>query len=443
MFLISTFCRKTSITQRPFFFDGILVFFITLTLYTLYMDRTILHCDMNGFFASVELLDLPELRDQPMAVCGNPKNRHGIIVAKNEIAKAAGVKTAETIWQARKKCPGLKVVPPHHEKYNFYCKLINDIYYRYTDLVEPFSIDESWLDVTASRQLLGTGSEIADQIRSTIKNELDLTLSVGVSFNKIFAKMGSEYKKPDATTVITQDNYREILWPLPVEELFFVGRVMTEKFNRLRIQTIGDLACYDKNTIISQFGKHGAMVHDYANGLDKEEVSLATERRKIKSVGNGITFKRDLVSDEDVLTAIVALSDTVASRLRQYRMKASGVKVEIKDPAFQTLHRQKQLDTPTNLAIEIKKAALELTANARMQKQPIRLLTITAINLSDEGEDEQISLFHSLDSKLKDAEKLERTLDKIRSKYGIGAVNYGQVLQNDIGIDLEEIREEE
>ncbi len=407
------------------------------------MDRTILHCDMNGFFASVELLDLPELRDQPMAVCGNPKNRHGIIVAKNEIAKLAGVKTAETIWQARKKCPALKVVPPHHEKYSFYSKLINDIYYRYTDLVEPFSIDESWLDVTASRQLLGTGSEIADHIRYTIKKELDLTLSVGVSFNKIFAKMGSEYKKPDATTVITQENYREILWPLPVEELFFVGRVMTERFNRLRIQTIGDLACYDRNSIILQFGKHGAMVHDYANGLDKEAVALASERKKIKSVGNGITFRRDLVSEEDILTAIVALSDTVASRLRQYRMKASGVKVEIKDPAFQTVHRQKQLDTPSNLAVEIKKAALDLTSNARIKKQAIRLLTITAINLSDEGEDEQINLFKSLDKKIEGAEKLERTLDKIRSKYGVGAINYGQVLQNDIGIDLEEIREEE
>ena len=407
------------------------------------MDRTILHCDMNGFFASVELLDLPELIDQPMAVCGNPKNRHGIIVAKNEIAKRAGVKTAETIWQARKKCPGLKVVPPHHEKYGFYCKLINDIYYRYTDLVEPFSIDESWLDVTASENLLGPGSEIADHIRKTVKNELNLTLSIGVSFNKIFAKMGSEYKKPDATTVIDRDNYKKILWPLPVGELFFVGNVMAEKLNALGVQTIGDLACYDKASIMFQFGKHGALVHDYANGLDNEPVALSTERRKIKSVGNGITFKRDLVTEQDVLTAVIALSDTVSSRLRQYRMKASGVKVEIKDPSFQTIHRQKQLDTPTNLSEEIIKAALALTTNATKQKCPIRLLTITGINLSDEDQDQQINLFQSLDKGLADAEKLERTLDKIRNKYGVGAINYGQVLQNDIGIDLEEIRQEE
>jgi DNA polymerase-4 len=195
--------------------------------------------------------------------------------------------------------------------------------------------------------------------------------------------------------------------------------------------------------IVSQFGKHGAMVHDYANGLDNEPVALATERKKIKSVGNGITFKRDLVTDQDILTAVLALSDTVSSRLRQYRMKAAGVKVEIKDPSFQTIHRQKQLDMPTNLAVEITKAALALTSNAREQKQAIRLLTVTGINLSDEDHDQQINLFQSLDDSLIGAERLERTLDKIRNKYGVGAINYGQVLQNDIGIDLEEIRQEE
>ena len=407
------------------------------------MDRTILHCDMNGFFASVELLDYPELRNHPMAVGGNPKNRQGIIVAKNEIAKKAGVKTAETIWQARKKCPGLKIIPPHHEKYKFYCKIINDIYFRYTDLVEPFSIDESWLDVTSSQKLFGTGKEIADHIRATVKNELGLTLSVGVSFNKIFAKMGSEYKKPDATTLIGRDNFKEILWPLPVGNLFFVGTIMAEKFNSLGIQTIGDLALYHRDSIIFQFGKNGSLVHDYANGLDMEPVAFATERRKIKSVGNGITFKRNLVTEEDILTAVIALSDTVSSRLRQYGMKAAGIKVEIKDPSFQTVHRQKQLDGPTNLSEEITKVALDLVSNATKSKHPIRLLTITGINLSDEEDDEQISLFQALDHKLQDAEKLERTLDKIRNKYGVGAINYGQVLKNDIGIDLEEIRQEE
>ncbi|MCI7249354.1 MAG: DNA polymerase IV, partial [Clostridiales bacterium] len=178
------------------------------------MDRVILHCDMNGFFASVELLDYPHLRDVPMAVCGNSEHRHGIILAKNEIAKKYGVTTAETLWQARRKCPDLEIVPPHHDKYVHYSRLINKIYLEYTDMVEPFSVDESWLDVTASRRLFGTGSEIADTIRNRVKNELGLTLSAGVSYNKIFAKMGSDYKKPDATTVISRENYKELLWPM-------------------------------------------------------------------------------------------------------------------------------------------------------------------------------------------------------------------------------------
>ena len=200
-------------------------------------DRTILHCDLNGFFASVEELYHPEVGGRPMAVSGNPDNRHGIILAKNEAAKAFGVKTAETIWQARKKCPDLCLVRPHMEKYRYYCEKINAIYQRFTDLVEPFSIDESWLDVTASRRLFGTGREIADSIRETVKKELGLTLSAGVSYNKIFAKMGSEYRKPDATTEITRENYRDILWPQPVENMFFVGFATAQKLKSFEGET--------------------------------------------------------------------------------------------------------------------------------------------------------------------------------------------------------------
>ncbi|MGN0714036.1 MAG: hypothetical protein ACI4LJ_09640, partial [Anaerovoracaceae bacterium] len=192
-------------------------------------DRTILHCDMNGFYASVELLERPDLRDVPMAVCGDPESRHGIILAKNELAKKGGVVTAETIWQAKRKCPELQLIRPHREKYTHYSRLINQIYLRFTDLVEPFSIDESWLDVTASRSLFGSGVEIADTIRRTVREELGLTLSAGVSYNKIFAKLGSDYKKPDATTEITRSNYRDILWPLPASDMIFVGKATAEK----------------------------------------------------------------------------------------------------------------------------------------------------------------------------------------------------------------------
>lgn len=407
------------------------------------MDRTILHCDMNSFYASVELLEHPELTGKPVAVCGNPEHRHGIILAKNEAAKAFGVVTAETVWQAKKKCPGLVLLRPHHDKYKAYSRKINAIYERFTDMVEPFSIDESWLDVTGSLRLFGSGKEIADRIRAVVKEELGLTLSVGVSFNKVFAKMGSEYKKPDATTVITRDNYKEILWPLPLRELFFVGSATAEKLEKAGMRTIGDLAAFNRNLLSSMLGKHGAILHDYANGIDDSPVSLSYERQKIKSVGNGMTFKRDLVGIEDIRTAVLALSDTVAGRLRKYEMKCRGVKVDIKDPFFKTISRQKQLDMPTNLAEEIGAAALELIRSSWNLKAPIRLITITGINLADEGEAEQLSLFAVSGRKREKSEKIERTMDEIRKKYGESAITFGGILNNDIGIELDEQAEQE
>ena len=278
------------------------------------MDRVILHCDMNGFYASVELLDRPDLVNKPMAVCGNPESRHGIILAKNEIAKGFGVVTAETIWQARRKCPDLQLVAPHHDKYKAYSRKINQVYLQYTNMVEPFSIDESWLDVTASQQLFGSGVEIADQIRERIKAELGLTLSVGVSYNKIFAKMGSEYKKPDATTEITRQNYRDLLWPMDVGEMFFVGSATAEKLRSMGIYTIGDLARAKPPALEALLGKHGWMLHKYANGMDEEPVALYDQREQVKSVGNGITFKRNLQGLDDIITgeapAHVLLSST-------------------------------------------------------------------------------------------------------------------------------------
>lgn len=405
------------------------------------MDRTILHCDMNGFYASVELLALPELKGRPVAVCGNPENRHGIILAKSEEAKAFGVVTAETVWQARKKCPELILVRPHHEKYRSYSKKINLIYERFTDRIEPFSIDESWLDVTDSLRLFGTGREIGDRIRTTVKKELGLTLSVGVSFNKLLAKMGSEYKKPDATTVITRENYKDILWPQPVRELFFVGGVTAEKLEKAGIKTIGDLARYNRSLITGMLGKQGAVIHDYANGIDDSPVSLSCERQKIKSVGNGMTFRRDLIGPDDIRTAILALSDTVAGRLRKYELKCQGIKVDIKDPYFKTISRQKQLPVATDLADEIGKGVMDLIGRSWNLKDPIRMLTVTGISLTEEQE-EQLSLF-ALDQKNRGkTQTIERTMDSIRKKYGDNAITFGGIIGNDIGIELYEETEE-
>jgi len=402
------------------------------------MDRIIFHCDLNSFYASVELLDHPDLRETPVAVCGDPSSRHGIILAKNEHAKKYGIITAETVWQAKKKCPDLVLVPPHHKLYKEYSLKINEIYLRFTDMVEPFSIDESWLDVTGSLKLFGTGKEIGDRIRELVQEELGLTLSVGVSFNKVFAKMGSDYKKPNATTVIDRNNYQQILWPLPVRDLFFVGQATSEKLNQMGIQTIGQLAQSQPQVLTAVFGKHGQQMYEYANGLEDSPVSRYDQREEIKSVGNGITFRRNLEGEKDISVAVTALSDRVATRLRAGHVKCGGVKVDIKDPMFHTISRQKQLDRPTNMAGEIREAVMELIRKSWKMNDPIRLLTITGINLHPEDEAVQLSLFDTVDERREKNEKMERTMDSIRQRFGGGAITYGGLMRNDIGIDMEE-----
>lgn len=402
------------------------------------MDRTILHCDCNGFFASVECLLRPELKNVPMAVCGNPENRHGIILAKNELAKKYKVQTAETIWQARKKCPDLVLVPPHHDEYQKYSALVNKIYQDYTDRVEPFGIDESWLDVTGSLHLFGSGKDIADELRKRVSQEIGLTISVGVSFNKVFAKLGSDYKKPDATTVIDRSNYKRMIYPLPVTDLLFVGKAAKQVLSQLHIFTIGDLARSDKQMIISKLGKMGETIHDYANGLDDDPVRSVTEEEDVKSVGNGMTFKRDLVGLSDITLSVHALADSVASRMRKYGVKCTTVQVTIRDPQFKDICRQKTLKRPTHLAREISEAALDIIKGCWNMKAPIRMLTITGSNLitKDEIYTEQLSLFEEPnEEKRQKQEQLETTLDKIRDKFGRGAVTFGSSLHNTLGIN--------
>lgn len=274
------------------------------------MDRVIFHCDLNSFYASVELLSHPELRHLPVAVCGDPESRHGIILAKNEPAKRFGVKTAETIWQARKKCPDLVLLPAHHDRYREYSRRVNELYQEYTDLVEPFGIDESWLDVTGTLHLFGgEAAALADRLRERMRGELGLTISVGVSFNKVFAKLGSDYKKPDATTCITPENFRDIVWPLPVTDLLFVGRAAGRTLEKFGVRTIGELARFDREALYQLLGRPGAQLHDYANGLDRAPVAPAGEHVPPKSVGNGLTFPKNLQGREEIASGIAMLSD--------------------------------------------------------------------------------------------------------------------------------------
>jgi DNA polymerase-4 len=401
------------------------------------MDRTVLHCDCNGFFASVECILHPEYAAVPMAVCGNPENRHGIILAKNELAKRFHVQTAETIWQAKRKCPELVLAPPHHEEYRKYSKQINRIFQRYTDLVEPFGIDESWLDVTGSQKLYGSGKQIADELRAVIRREIGLTISVGVSFNKIFAKLGSDYKKPDATTVISRENWRKILFPLPVSALLYVGKSAAETLARLGIHTIGDLAQSSRKMIVGRLGKPGGELHDYANGLDTSPVRNYHEERDVKSVGNGMTFRRDLVGTEDIRLAVTVLADSVAARMRQSGVKCWAVQVTIRNPAFHTITRQKTLRSPSCLAKEVAKASMELVLASWNPTAPIRMLTITALNLTpQESCGGQLSFFETeREEDRKKQEQLETAMDKIRSRFGRDALTFGGVLKNDIGME--------
>jgi DNA polymerase IV len=397
-------------------------------------NRIILHCDMNGFFASVELLDYPELCNVPMAVCGDPKNRHGIILAKNDLAKAYGITTAETLWQAKKKCPQLQCIPPHMEKYQQYSKKINEIYLQFTDLVEPFSIDESWLDVTASQRLFGTGTQIADRIREIVKSQLGLTLSVGVSFNKIFAKMGSEYKKPDATTIITPENYQMILWPLPIEEMFFVGKVSAEKLRKSGIDSIGALARAPRPLVKRLLGKQGELLHDYANGLDDAPVLPQKGQDLNKSIGNSMTFRRDLMGLEDMSTAIIALADKVAERLRKAAVLAGGMRLEIKDPNFHSISRQRMFPVPISNANDLTDMALSILRDEWLMTKPIRLLQLTAIHLTEFSGEVQLSLLEDRRDNLEKREKVGATMDEIREKYGAQSIGFGRVMHNDIGV---------
>ena len=400
------------------------------------MDRTILHCDCNSFFASVECLLRPELAKVPMAVCGDPERRHGVILAKNELAKKYGVQTAETIWQAKRKCPGLVLTGTHFSEYRKYSQQINGIYRRYTDLVEPFSIDESWLDVTGSRVLFGDGKTIADGLRTVIRRETGLTVSVGVSFNKIFAKLGSDYKKPDATTVISRENYREIVFPLPVGALMFCGRHMEEALGSMGIHTVGELAGTDRAVLEKRLGKAGAMLYDYANGLDDEPVRDYRDVREVKSVGNSVTFRRDLSGEEDIRRGLRAICESVAERLRKKKLKCWVVQVGIKNPDLKTISRQKTLNVPTHLAAELTGAAMELLRSCWNINAPIRMLSVSGTNLvPEDASGEQLCLFSPGDTSERDRqEHLETALDGIREKFGSGSVTTGALMHDDLGL---------
>lgn len=400
------------------------------------MDRIIFHCDCNSFFASCEELLDPSLRDIPMAVTGDPESRHGVILAKNQKAKKYGIVTGEPVIQAKRKCPSLVCTLSHHDMYREICEKINDIYIEYTDLVEKASIDESYLDVTNTLHLFGNDpKKLADNIRERIKNEIGISISVGVSFCKIIAKFGSDYKKPDATTVIMREDMERIFHKADVGELFLAGKKTVEKLRLLGINTIGELAHYDRDKLGDILGKQGLSLWDNANGKDDSPVMSYYEKQEVKSIGNSMTFKRDLVGYDDIRAGISFLSDSVACRLRKDKKKCTVVQVGIKDTDFRVMQRQTTLNRATNLQKEISEVSMSLIKGNWSPTQPVRLLSVTASGLINEDEDFfQMDLFAAADTGHEKQEKIENTLDDIRRKFGSSAIKFGYFKDDETGI---------
>lgn len=385
-------------------------------------ERVILHSDMNNFYASVECRYHPEFRGRPMAVCGNPELRHGIILAKNEEAKRFGVKTGEPIWQAVQKCPELVFAEPHYDLYADYSRMAKEIYSDYTDQVESFGLDECWLDVSGSTRLFGEGKTIAEEIRKKVRTELGVTVSVGVSFNKIFAKLGSDLKKPDAVTQIDREDVKERIWPLPVSELLYVGRATRNRLAKYGIFTIGELASSRAEFLRYILGKSGVTLWNFANGRDLSPVSEIGAERRIKSIGNSTTTPRDLTREEEVKITLYLLCESVAARLRKHDFVCTTVQLYLRDCDLFGYERQGGLLLPSANAEDLFKKSFSLYHEARITK-PLRSLGVRASGLSVQ-EHVQLSLLPE-ERDMQRQDRLERVVEELRERYGRTSIQRG------------------
>ena len=397
------------------------------------MERSVLHCDANKFYASVECLYHPEIRDKPVVVGGSEETRHGIVLTGNEKAKKLyGIKTGMSLADARLLCPKLIVMPPDYPRYIRFSKMLRRIYSDYTDMIEPFGLDECWLDVTGSRLLFGTPEEIAEDIRKRVKFELGITVSVGVSWNKIFAKLGSDYKKPDAVTVINKDNYKEIVYPLPASDLLMVGPATTRKLKNHGIYTIGELADAPPEMLAAFLGKMGYVLHSFANGYENAPVGVSGSTPLIKSVGNGITAPRDLMNEEDIKSVQYVLAESVARRLREQGLKGRVVSIGIRDKNLFSFTRQSKLSSATNDTRKLQSTALKLfNSNYSFETMPpVRALTVSVSELCDENDSFQLDMFE--DNEL--AERLDRlnhAVDGLKNRFGSDCVRQAFLLKDE------------
>lgn len=410
------------------------------------MSRTILHSDCNCFYASVELLHHPELRGKPVAVCGNPEARHGIILTADYTAKRYGVKTGMALWQARQLCPDLIFLPARMDLYLRFSRMAQEIYSEYTDKVEPYGIDESWLDVSDSVSIKGDGYSIAKEINNRMKKELGITVSIGVSFNKVFAKLGSDYKKPDAITTMGKDEYRTKAWPLPVSDLLYVGRATDRKLRTMGVKTIGDLALMDESILTKKFGKVGNILHAFANGYDTSPVKIENTSAPIKSVGNSTTTPKDMRTDEDVKIVLYILAESVAARLRENGFRCRTVEISIRDKELFHFSKQTKLKNASNITGEIAEAAYmlykksySLPANeyelksfgTEFYQKPLRSIGISGSDLVTDFYWEQMDIF--MDPKFREKRmKMDVTVDNIRKRFGFYSIQRGLMYRDSI-----------
>lgn len=390
-------------------------------------ERAILHSDLNSFYASVEMMLDPSLRGKAVAVCGSTEDRHGIVLAKSDKAKKAGVKTGMVNWEARQLCRDLIIVPPQYDQYLKYSKLTQAIYQRYTDLMEPFGMDECWLDVTGSRGIFGDPMTIAEDIRKTVKEELGLTVSIGVSFNKIFAKLGSDMKKPDAITEIRSDTFKEKVWPLDASEMIYCGRATTAKLAKFGIHTIGEVAQTDPEFLRRLLGINGVALWRYANGADTSRVMHKDFVSPVKSIGHGITCVADLENDDEVHKVILALSQDVGHRLRLHELSARAVQVQVRGNDLYGSQFQCKLPFKTQLASEIAATAYRAFRENYQWRTKVRAVTVRAIELVPKTYPDQLSLFVDT-RRLERLEKVEDAVEEIRGRFGKGAITYAALL---------------
>ena len=410
------------------------------------MSRTILHSDCNCFYASVELLHHPELCGKPVAVGGDPEARHGIVLTADYAAKRRGVKTGMALWQARQVCPDIIFLPPRMDLYLRFSRMAQEIYAEYTDKREPYGIDESWLDVTDSVSLKGDGYHIAQEISCRMKKELGITVSVGVSFNKIFAKLGSDYKKPDAITTMNKDEYRDKAWPLPVSDLLYVGSATNNKLRGIGIRTIGDLARTEESLLVRKLGKMGSILWAFANGYDESPVKLENTSAPIKSVGNSTTTPKDMETDEDVKIVLYILAESVAARLRENGFRCRTVEISIRDKDLLHFSKQVKLQNASNITREIAEAGYKLykesyrmpadeheLKNSRPEfyQKPLRSIGIRGTDLVTDYFWEQLDMFMDPQAREKQM-KVDAAVDNIRKRFGFYSIQRGLMYQDRI-----------